>query len=426
MATSQLSDSRLLDFARRLQSLQTHDELLRAVADEVRETVGYNTTWMAVLLPESNSFKVLTIQGPGLEDIWDTAAEIPIEGDAYVSALVETGEAQVIEDAQTDDRVNREIVRELGNRTIVNVPMMLIDQAFGALGTGTFGDEGPRLPTDDELAYLHDLAHHVVVASARILLATKREEAIRHAAETDRILARRQRIESLGELAGGVAHDFNNLLMVISASAQLLKEQVSTPEAAENLRMIETSVSSASDLASQLLALGKRQDLHFEPSDIGERVLVIGEMLRRVLGAGVEVVIDAETEMLPVMADTGQIDQVLMNLGLNARDAMPDGGKLVLSACGDEIDEEFTASRPWARAGRYVRIDVADNGVGMAPETIDRIYDPFFTTKSDTGGTGLGLSVTRGIVEQHGGLIRTTSKPGRGTIVSVYLPVIDR
>ena len=214
-----------------------------------------------------------------------------------VTALLETGEAQVIEDAQTDDRVNKEIVRELGNRTVINIPMMLIDVPFGSLGAGTFGDEGVRLPTDEELAYLHELANIIVLASARILLAREREAAIRKQAETDRLLADRQRIESLGELAGGVAHDFNNMLTVILGAAQVLRSELKDPEQFANLRMIENAAESASDLAKQLLALGKRQELAAEPTDVVHRVRSIGEMLGRVLGGSIVVEIATEPDL---------------------------------------------------------------------------------------------------------------------------------
>lgn len=424
MTGQQLTDSRLLGFAERLQSVSTHDELLDAVVTEIRDSVGYNSAWIGILIPETNSFKILAPQGPGVESAWDAAQEVPIEGDPYVSRLVETGEAQVIEDAQVDPDVNREIVEQLGNRTVINIPMKLIDSTFGSIGLGTFGDEGPRLPTDAELEYLHLLAGQTVLASARILLADKREEALRQAAETDRILARRQRLESMGELAAGVAHDFANQLSVIRASAQILREQVSGDDADKSLRLIEQATSRAADLAQQLLALGKKQELAFAPVDIGERVTATGEILDRVVGGAIQVETSVAGELPRVLADETQIDQVLMNLGLNARDSMTDGGKLTIHARRDRINADYVAAHPWAKLGEYVLVDVVDTGSGMSPETIERIFEPFFTTKPNTEGTGLGLAVSRGIVEQHGGLIHAESAPGAGSTFSVYLPAI--
>jgi signal transduction histidine kinase len=421
---SQLAETRLLAFSRKLQSIHTYEELLEAVADEVREAIGYKSTWMGIFVPETHSFKVLAPQNTTVGDMWDNAQEVPVAADPYITALIETGEAQIVEDAQVDDRVNKEIVQALGNRTIVNIPMMLIDVPFGALAAGTFGDEGVRLPTDDELKYFYDLANILVLASARILLARERETAIRKQAETDRLLADRQRVESLGELAGGVAHDFNNMLSVILASAQVLRSELKDPEQFANLRLIENAAESASDLAKQLLAIGKRQELSAEPTDVVHRVRSIGEMLGRVLGGAIVVEIATEPGLPQVFVDRRQLEQVLMNLGLNSRDAMPDGGTLTISVAADEIDEVYVEKHPWSRPGKYVRITVADDGLGIDEDTLPHIFDPFFTTRTNTGGTGLGLSVTRAIVEQHGGLVRASSKLGAGTAISVYLPAL--
>jgi signal transduction histidine kinase len=150
----------------------------------------------------------------------------------------------------------------------------------------------------------------------------------------------------------------------------------------------------------------------------------MGEMLGRVLGGSIVVEIVTEPALPEVFADRRQLEQVLMNLGLNARDAMPDGGTLTISVAVDEIDDEYVERHPWSRAGSYVRITVADDGIGIDEETLQHIFDPFFTTRTTTGGTGLGLSVTRAIVEQHGGLVRASSKPGAGTAISVYLPAL--
>jgi len=421
---SQLAENRLLAFSRKLQAFHTYEELLEALADEVREAIGYQSTWMGVFTPDKDSFKVLTVQNTTAGDLWDNATVVPIAADPYVTALIETGEAQIVEDAQVDDRVNKEIVRALGNRTIINIPLTLIDAPIGALGIGTFGEEGVRLPSDEELLYLHELANILALATARILLMREREAAIHKQAETDRLLADRQRVESLGELAGGVAHDFNNMLSVILASAQVLRSELKDPEQFANLRMIENAAESASDLAKQLLAIGKRQELAAEPTDVVHRVRSIGEMLGRVLGGSIVVEIATEPGLPEVFVDRRQLEQVLMNLGINARDAMPDGGTLTISVAADEIDDVYVEKHPWSRPGKYVRITVADDGVGIDEDTLPHIFDPFFTTRTNTGGTGLGLSVTRAIVEQHGGLVQASSRIGVGTAISVYLPAL--
>lgn len=397
---------------------------MAAVADEVRDAIGYQSVWLGIFMPEINAFKVLTVQNTTVGDMWDNAAIVPIAADPYVTELMETGEPQIVEDAQVDDRVNKEIVRELGNRTIINIPLKLIDVTTGSLGVGTFGEEGVRMPSEEELRYLHEIANIIVLATARILLAREREDAIHKQAEMERLLADRQRVESLGELAGGVAHDFNNMLSVILASTQVLRAELKEPEQFANLRMIENAAESASYLAKQLLAIGKRQELAAEPTDVVHRVRSIGEMLGRVLGGAIVVEIETEPELPEVFVDRRQLEQVLMNLGLNARDAMPDGGTLTISVAADEIDADYVEDHPWSRPGKYVRITVADDGAGIDDETLPNIFDPFFTTRTNTGGTGLGLSVTRAIVEQHGGLVRASSELGAGTAISVYLPAL--
>lgn len=424
MPQSELAQSRLLEFSRRLQSAHSYEELLVALAAEVREATGYNAVWITIYIAERRTIKSMTPAGTDVGDIWDDAVELPIDGDAFVTEVIEERHAVVIEDAQADPRVNREVVEALGNRTIVAIPMLLIDVPFGALGVGTFGDEGVRLPSEGELAYLHELATIVALASARILLAREKEEKFRHQAETAKLLAERQRVESMGEIAGGVAHDFNNMITVIQGASQVLRAELDKPEQFANLRMIENAAESAAELAKQLLALGKRQELAAEPTDVVERVRAIGEMLGRVLGSGVTVELATEPGLPQVFVDRRQLEQVLMNLGLNARDAMPDGGTLAITVSEDEIDEEYVEDHPWSKPGNYVRITVSDDGVGMDEATLERIFDPFFTTRVDTGGTGLGLSVTRAIVEQHGGLVRASSRPGSGSAISVYLPAL--
>lgn len=424
MPQTELAQSRLLEFSRQLHSVYDYEGLLVALAGEVKESIGYNAAWITVYNAERRTIKSMTPMGTDVGDIWDDAVELPIDGDAFVTEVIEERRAVIIEDAQTDSRVNREVVEAIGSRTIVAIPMLLIDAPFGALSVGSFGEEGVRLPPPEAVEYLHELANIVALASARILLARERESSIRHQADTAKLLADRQRIESMGEIAGGVAHDFNNMITVIQGAAQILRSELDKPEQFANLRMIENASESAAELAKQLLALGKRQELAAEPTDVVDRVRAIAEMLGRVLGAGVVVELATEPGLPKVFVDRRHLEQVLMNLGLNARDAMPDGGTLAITVTEDEIDEEYVADHPWSKPGRYVRIIVADDGVGMDAETLEHIFDPFFTTRTDTGGTGLGLSVTRAIVEQHGGLVRASSKPGSGSAISVYLPAL--
>lgn len=174
MDVPELSDSRLLEFSRRLQFATDYESMLNELCREVREATGYNTAWIGVYLPDKNSFKILTLQAEGVPVDWDNAAEIPIAGDPFISEMIENGTMVLVEDAQSDPRVNREIVEQLGNRTVINLPMSFGDLPFGALGTGTFGEEGVKLPTTEQLEYLQKLTKNVTAASVRILQSEQR------------------------------------------------------------------------------------------------------------------------------------------------------------------------------------------------------------------------------------------------------------
>jgi PAS domain S-box-containing protein len=235
-----------------------------------------------------------------------------------------------------------------------------------------------------------------------------------------------QKMEAIGRLAGGVAHDFNNLLGVIQGYGELLKRDVGPQHAGrQKLEHMLKASDRAATLTRQLLAFSRRQMV--EP-----RVLrldaVVGDsapLLRRLVGETVEIEIRPVADLACVRADAGQIDQVLMNLVANARDAMPHGGRVVIDIANMEWAEGGCPGPFPAPAGRYVRLSVRDTGTGIDAETMTHIFEPFFTTKERGKGTGLGLATVYGIVKQSGGYIDVESKPGEGTVVDVYLPVVD-
>jgi PAS domain S-box-containing protein len=232
-----------------------------------------------------------------------------------------------------------------------------------------------------------------------------------------------QKMEAVGTLAGGVAHDFNNLLTVIKSSVDLaLFGQQPGDPVRDELARIDESVDRAAALTRQLLAFGRKQVL--EPRGVDLNALLAGtvKMLERLIGADVRLVLRQTSDPATVMADPGQVEQVVMNLCVNARDAMPRGGELALLTERITLQEDFRASHPWARLGDFVVLTVSDTGMGMDEATQARIFEPFFTTKELGRGTGLGLAVVYGIVKQHGGLIHVYSEPGKGTAFRVYFP----
>jgi PAS domain S-box-containing protein len=232
-----------------------------------------------------------------------------------------------------------------------------------------------------------------------------------------------QKLEAVGTLASGVAHDFNNLLGAIRATVELalLDLPPDTPVHGDLTDVLEHA-DRATALTRQLLAFGRKQVLEARIVDLNGLVADIVKLLTRVIGEDIQLVFEQTPDPTTVSADPGQIEQVLMNLCVNARDALPRGGELAVLTERVSIDEEFCATDPWARPGDYVRLTVSDTGIGMDAATQARIFEPFFTTKAMGRGTGLGLAVVYGIVKQHGGLIHVYSEPGKGTSFRVYFP----
>jgi PAS domain S-box-containing protein len=238
-------------------------------------------------------------------------------------------------------------------------------------------------------------------------------------------LRQSQKLEAIGQLAGGVAHDFNNLLTVIAGYSELLLERSAGDEMMRSeVEEITKAAESAASLTRQLLAFSRKQTLRPVVSDPNLLVSDVSKMLRRLIGTGVELVTVLKPEVGLVSVDSTQIEQVLMNLVLNARDAMPKGGKVVVETKNVELDAASDAEHLGVPAGRYVMLAVSDTGCGMNEETRKRIFEPFFTTKEVGKGTGLGLSTVYGIVKQSGGNILVYSQVGVGTTFKIYLPSV--
>lgn len=239
-------------------------------------------------------------------------------------------------------------------------------------------------------------------------------------------LRQSQKLEAIGRLAGGMAHDFNNLLSVILSGVEFIRDDMTLPEGpAADLREIELAALRAADLTRRLLAFSRQQVL--DPKVISPAAVVRGlhPMLTRLLGEDVEQRVKIDDHAGNILADWSQLEQVLMNLVVNARDAMPTGGLLGLEVLSTELTEAYTATHPEVPAGRYVLITVSDTGCGMDPNTRARAFEPFFTTKPVGVGTGLGLSTVFGIVRQSGGYIWLYSEPGIGTTFKLYFPLVD-
>jgi PAS domain S-box-containing protein len=246
-------------------------------------------------------------------------------------------------------------------------------------------------------------------------------------AERDRLqleVQQAQRLEGIGRLAGGVAHDFNNLLTVILSCVEMLRDALAdqTPEVREDVEQISAAAVRARDLTRQLLAFARKQVIAPVSLDLGAVVRDGERLLRRILGEDVVLTVETEDGLWPVLCDPGQLEQLILNLAVNARDAMPSGGTLSITARNAAVELLVDRETGQRRLGPWVRLSVRDSGTGMTPEVQAHLFEPFFTTKPSGEGTGLGLAMVHGIVAQNGGHIEVESAPGQGTTFDVFLP----
>jgi two-component system, cell cycle sensor histidine kinase and response regulator CckA len=256
---------------------------------------------------------------------------------------------------------------------------------------------------------------------------TERERAAAALREREEQLRHAQKLDAVGRLAGGIAHDFNNLLMVIQGSVNLILMDAETENPhQQDLREIVRATQRAAELTRQLLAFGRKQVLRPKVLSINTTVEDLNKMIGRVLGADVELRTELASDLSCVRVDPGQLEQVILNLIVNARDAMPAGGVLTLRTEHWTLTEEDSARAPYrVIPGPYVRLTVSDTGFGMPQSVLNQAFEPFFTTKARSKGSGLGLSTAYGIVKQSSGYIWITSQPGRGTSIEIYLPRVD-
>jgi PAS domain S-box-containing protein len=273
-----------------------------------------------------------------------------------------------------------------------------------------FRDEGVLLKQSESRGLLMQGVMYEITERKRL------EDQLRHS----------QKLEAVGQLAGGVAHDFNNLLMLIQAHNEHLRDHLSTDDPArKDVLQIENAVTRAASLTAQLLTFSRKQVLRPENLNLNAVLADVGKMLHRLIGENIEVNIVPACSPARVKADPGQIEQVILNLAVNARDAMPAGGRLTITVGEAELVENDSRNHEGAPAGKYVMLSVSDTGSGMDTETQAHIFEPFFTTKAPGKGTGLGLATVYGVVKQSDGWIWVDSKPGRGTTFQIYLPSVQ-
>ena len=335
------------------------------------------------------------------------------------------GEPQIIDVRSLPSSPEAEALLSSGVDVYMVVPMIAAGELIGSV---SFGGDQAHFP-EEQVSVAREVATQLAIALGQARLVEKLKGSYAELQQAQAQLAQAQKIEAIGQLAGGIAHDFNNLLTVIGGRSSLLLMRLRPDDPArKDVDLIQSTTQRAADLTRQLLAFSRKQVL--EPKPINLKALVAGvtPILRRLIGEHIEIVIVSTDDAGRVMADPGQIEQVIVNLVVNARDAMPDGGTLTIETTTHTVpDAGRRGPDRNVPPGEYVTLRIRDTGCGMDPATMARIFEPFFTTKEPGKGTGLGLSTVHGIVHQSGGHLALDSAVGRGTTFTIHLPrVLDQ
>jgi len=278
---------------------------------------------------------------------------------------------------------------------------------------------------DGKIFEVEMISHQLDYAGRRVRLIVAQDISERHLLEQQ--LRQATKMEAVGRLAGGVAHDFNNLLMVIKGHTELLMNALPSEDGmSRKILQIDRAADRATALTKQLLAFSRMQVLQPRVMNLNGVVEDMGKLLPRLIGEDIELGISTAPDLGMIRADASQMEQIIMNLAVNARDAMPTGGRLFIETSNAELDQTYNNTHPIVQPGRYVLLAVSDTGIGMDAETLAHIFEPFFTTKEPGKGTGLGLATVYGVVKQSGGFIWVYSEVGKGTSFKIYLPRVDQ
>jgi signal transduction histidine kinase len=410
----------LLDLGREVSGIQPPASLLERIVTTCGRLL--QTDSVGIRLVEGDELVVASALGGAHEVMAKPRLKI---GESLSGMVAATGETLVLSDPVADPRLiaeHRAAMERLGYRALVAVPIKAGERIAGVLSVQTRRRLGF---SQEDIEVVTAFAAQVGVALHNNRLYEELQHAYRELTVTQDQLLQSQKMEAIGRLAGGIAHDFNNLLTVIAGQTYMLRNQTAAGPVREGVERIEVTAERAAELIRQLLAFSRKQVL--QPGILRLNAIVdsMAPMLTRVIGEDVELSTRLEPRLRHVKADPTQLEQVIMNLAVNARDAMPRGGHLRLETANVALDTAYAAQHPDVTPGDYVMLAVTDTGVGMDAVTRRRLFEPFYTTKEPGKGTGLGLSTVYGIVKQSGGHISVRSEPGQGATFEVYLPAVD-
>ena len=315
---------------------------------------------------------------------------------------------------------------------LISKPIVILTKAAARIGKGEL-DTRIKIRSRDEIGELADSFNEMAGELQRITVSRdtfarevdERKQIEREKEKIQAQLLQAQKMEAIGTLAGGIAHDFNNILQAISGYAQIMlfKKKKEAPNY-QYLRQIEIAVQKAAVLTKQLLIFSRKLETKLKPVDINNEIIQVHNLLKRTIPKMIEIELDLEPDLKIVNADPIQLEQAILNMGVNAKDAMSEGGRLVFKTKNVILDKAYCKTNIEAVPGERVLLTVSDNGHGIDKETLSHIFEPFFTTKETGKGTGLGLAMVYGIVENHGGHITCYSEPGQGTAFNLYFPVL--
>lgn len=398
-------------------------ELLRKICQVIVEIGGYHFVWVGFAEYEGEKTVQMTAYAGYKDGNLDMEKPTWVESESFyslASEVIQTGESYICEDIINNPKyisLRNDAIKH-NYESFIILPLLSDGKTFGALSI--YAIEADRFDTE-EVKLLRELTNNLAFGITTIRTRAKHKKAEEEKEKMRSQLLQAQKMEAIGRLAGGIAHDFNNFLTVIIGYTELLLSD-SHPDdpRRSDIQDILNAGEAASLITHQLLAFSRRQAIQPHELNINTIVTDTEKMLRHLISEDIKLITHLEKKPVFVKSDSGQMKQVLINLAVNARDAMPDGGNLTIKTEYVTLNKEACSNNPESRPGKFVRLSVLDTGVGMDKETINNIFDPFFTKKES--GTGLGLSVVYSIVKQHEGWIEVQSSPGKGSTFKVYLP----